>query len=91
MAWTQRKTEILLALIAERFKIQSNPDLARKYGIQKNIMQVIGSHCDDATRQAILNEFIDDKLRMNAIDKAEREAQSNSIDGITTELNLNKE
>jgi len=91
MAWNARKTDLLLGLIAERNMVTNSPELAVKYGITKNAMQVIGSNCDDATRQAILNELIEDKLRMNAIDKAERQAQANSLDLITTELNSNKE
>jgi hypothetical protein len=91
MAWNAEKTELLKQLLHERKVIESRPELAIKYGINKSVIQVIGSHCSEAVRQAILNELITDKLNMIAIDRAERQAYEQSLTDSETNLNSNKE
>jgi hypothetical protein len=91
MAWSPEKTELLRRLVGERLRLESSPNRYIKYGLARTVLQIIGSHCDDATRQAILNDLIDDKVAMLEVDKAEIQAQANSADTDTTTLNSMKE
>jgi len=91
MAWNARKTDLIKQLLVERIRIENNPDVFIRYGLTKTALQVISSHCNDATRQAILNELIDDKVAMLAIDRADTQAKDAALGDITTDLNTNKE
>lgn len=91
MAWNARKTQILKELVQERIQIENSVSLTLKYQLPRTVLQVIGSHCDDATRQAILNDLIDDKVAMLLVDRAEKQAQDANLGDIVTDLNTNKE
>lgn len=62
VAWNSTKQSVIKDLLQERVRVESSPSVIEDWDLSRTWMQIINSHVNDAQKQLILNDLIDDKV-----------------------------